>query len=277
MKKILALLMSTAVLVGSLTGCGKSDKKTPSDSDDTKITDQDLLDKDEKDTEEDVDPNSIVDNERDVADDESGAPLADDKDSDDSSKDKTDADKDDDKDADLSSLDGTIFDGMDEDDLNKIIYGDGTEAFDPDSTLDDIAKSDLPDVKVDFKDIVLVDTVDYVVTLTDFKPMDSYGPTFEVKLENNSDKDVLFSMENMVINGVATDDVWNMDVKAGKTVTDHIFFSAQDLIDLGINYIDTVKADFDVFDNHDFVTSYYSSDVEWSVETTGTDLPPVND
>lgn len=123
-------------------------------------------------------------------------------------------------------------------------------------------------------EVVLVDNDDFTMTLTGYDPEGSWGPTFEALVENKMDKDAYFGLRNIVVNGVMCSPAWSENVPAGKKTYTEISWFAEDLEGVGINYIESVRGQLNVYDSETYDDIYWG-DVSWNVDTSDQTGPSV--
>lgn len=112
---------------------------------------------------------------------------------------------------------------------------------------------------------VLADDGQVVMTVESFDPDGDWGPTFEVLLENKTDKSLVFDLRNVVVDGIMSDPFWAETVPAGKSAYSEISWYPDDLEAVGIHYIETVSGELHVFDD-DSYDDVYVGQVSWSLD-----------
>ena len=127
-----------------------------------------------------------------------------------------------------------------------------------------------------FEETVLVDNDDFSLIVEEYDPAGSRGPTFSVALENKSERPLEFVLDDIAVDDMLTDNYWSEEVSAGKKAYSKIEFRNADLDEVGINYIESVRARLWVYDSEDYTADdLYDDEVSWSVTVTGTDEPPL--
>lgn len=92
------------------------------------------------------------------------------------------------------------------------------------------------------------------------------GPELKVLVENSSDKNIVFSGSEYVVNGVTISGYAYIDVAAGKKTNGAISFSQDDLETAGIHCMATIMGmDFHVTDSDSYTTMF---DVPFSLVTS---------
>lgn len=123
------------------------------------------------------------------------------------------------------------------------------------------------------EETVLMDNDDITVTLTDYDPDDTiWGPTFEVLIENESDRDMGFRLDDASVNGVMCDASAYAEVSAGRKSYDKFSWNLGALKASGINYIEHVEGTLVVDDNNSY-DRLYTEPVSWDVNVGETDVP----
>ena len=112
------------------------------------------------------------------------------------------------------------------------------------------ARPEASDVSSEAGEIVLVNTADVCVIISDMKTADDIF-SMKIYLENKSDLTVMFSMENAVANGYVANPYWTAEIAPGKKKNDTV--SIYDLSEKGI--ADTVSIfsfDLRAYDSNDW-------------------------
>lgn len=125
------------------------------------------------------------------------------------------------------------------------------------------------------EETVLAEDEQLSVTVTDFDPEGEDGPTFELLLENKSDKGLVFALENAAVNGVMCDPFWTESVPAGQKVYSKLYWYDEDLQTVGVSYVQSVAAQLDVWEDESY-DDVYSELVSWELTVGRTDVPPVS-
>lgn len=104
-------------------------------------------------------------------------------------------------------------------------------------------------------DIVLVDNEDCSVILTKVDPNGEWGYTWELYLENKTDKNLMFSMDRVSVNNLMCDPYWASSVSAGMKSNEEISWY-DDFETLGIDNATLVEFDLSVYDEDDWMAEY---------------------
>lgn len=111
---------------------------------------------------------------------------------------------------------------------------------------------------------VLLDNEQVTVTVESFDPDGEWGPTFEVLLENRTDKTLFFELHDVAVDGVMCDPLWAETVPAGESVRSGISWYPEELEDIGIRYIETVSGELDISSDED--GEVYKGQVSWDLD-----------
>jgi hypothetical protein len=130
---------------------------------------------------------------------------------------------------------------------------------------------------VTFAETALLSTDECAVTALSFDPDAFWGPMFTFLLENNTDKTLMFCIEDASVNGVMCDPFWACQVEPGKKANSEVSWMEDTLADCGINYLEHVEFKLRVYDSEDWsVDDLFSGIVTLEVENTSA-LPPVSE
>lgn len=127
-----------------------------------------------------------------------------------------------------------------------------------------------PEISVE--ETVLADNEDITVTITGYDPGGFMGPSFEVLLENHTDKDLSYSMIDVSVNGVMCRPSFDEDVAAGKKSYVDLEWFSSDLEESGINYIETVSGTL-LANERETYDEVYRGAVSWATAVGETDVP----
>lgn len=164
---------------------------------------------------------------------------------------------------------------------NKDDDKDDDKDNDKDSDKDDDKDSDKDDndsKKVTVEETVIYDENDIKVTV---KSLDEgwSGPELKVLVENNTDKDIAFSADEFIINGITLSGFGYVEAAAGKKANDTISFYEEQLELCGIETIATiVGVDAHIFDSESYddlyetpfsITTSAGADYEQIIDDSG--------
>lgn len=102
------------------------------------------------------------------------------------------------------------------------------------------------------QDVVLVDDENCTMKLVSISPDNDWGYTWNVFMENKTDKNLMFSLDNVSINGVMCDPFWASIVSAGKKSNEEISWMTEDFEQLGITDVTVVEFELSIYDDDDW-------------------------
>ena len=103
------------------------------------------------------------------------------------------------------------------------------------------------------KENVLADTDDVTVKITSVDENGMLGYTLNVYLENNTDLELMFTVENVSVNGFMVDPMWADTVDAGKKANETISFLKSDFEKNGIEAVEEITLTLRIYDNNDWM------------------------
>lgn len=104
-----------------------------------------------------------------------------------------------------------------------------------------------------FEEIVLVDNEDLTFKITAVENDDLWGYTLKVFLENKTDKELMFTLDNTSINGFMCDPFWAETVAAGKKSNTTISWFESEFEANGIETVEQIDFTLRVYDNGDWM------------------------
>lgn len=107
-----------------------------------------------------------------------------------------------------------------------------------------------------FSEITLVDDENCTVIVKSIDPDNLFGYTLNVYLENKTDKELMFSVDKVSVNGFMCDPFWASSVSAGKKANEQISFSESDFETNSIQEVTDISFTLNVYDNNDWTTDY---------------------
>ena len=110
-----------------------------------------------------------------------------------------------------------------------------------------------PTTEPAFQDIVLADTEDVTVKITGVDENGLLGCTLNVYLENKTDLELMFSVENVSVNGYMVDPFWADSVDAGKKANETMTFLKSDFEKNGIQKVEEITLTLRAYDNNDWM------------------------
>ena len=103
-----------------------------------------------------------------------------------------------------------------------------------------------------FDEIVLAENENVSVKITDVDQNNFWGYTLKVYLENKTDRELMFTVESVSVNGYMCDPFWAASVAAGKKANEEISFSESDFESNGIEAVEEITFTLRVFDSQDW-------------------------
>ena len=101
------------------------------------------------------------------------------------------------------------------------------------------------------KEQVLVEDENITVKFTGTQEDSLWGYTVKVYLENNTEKDLMFSVDDVSVNGFMCDPFWASTVAAGKKANEKITFSEAAFKENGIEAVEEISFTLHVYDSND--------------------------
>lgn len=125
----------------------------------------------------------------------------------------------------------------------------------PSSTQPTEAPTESPTVQeqYDFEEIVLFESPSAAVRITGIDEDNLWGYSLKAYLENNSDRNLMYSMEDVAVNGIMCDPFWAKSVSANAKANDSISFSDSTLKKNGITEITEITGTLRINDNDDWL------------------------
>ncbi|PID79548.1 MAG: hypothetical protein CSB19_02195, partial [Clostridiales bacterium] len=136
------------------------------------------------------------------------------------------------------------------------------------------AKKDDKDVKVDKSTIekqVLFEEKGIKVTALKLVQDDIMGPGIKLLVENNSDKDINISSDNISINDYMIESYFSSDVSVGKKVNDTLYFEEEEIANAGIKVIEAINLQFKVYDKENYDEIFTTDLIVINTSAFGTD------
>lgn len=101
-------------------------------------------------------------------------------------------------------------------------------------------------------EIVLFDEENCTMIVTGFDPDNMWGYTVNVYLENKTDKDLMFSINDAAVNGFMCDPFWATTVAAGKRSNTAISWMTSDFEANDITEVESLSLPIRVYDENDW-------------------------
>lgn len=100
---------------------------------------------------------------------------------------------------------------------------------------------------------VFADTQDYQFVILSVEPDNFWGYTLKCYLENNTDTTLMFSWEDVSVNGLMIDSFWAQEVAAGKRAYGEISFFSTDFEDNGITDVEEIEFKLQITNYEDWL------------------------
>lgn len=104
-----------------------------------------------------------------------------------------------------------------------------------------------------FKEIVLADNEDVTVKITSIEEDAIFGYTLKVFLENKTDKELIFTVDDVSVNGFMCDPFWAQSVAAGKKSNSSLSWLSSSFEENGIELVEDINFTLRVYDSDDFL------------------------
>lgn len=103
-----------------------------------------------------------------------------------------------------------------------------------------------------FEETVLVDNNDILFKITAIENDPIWGYTMKTQIENRSDKDLMFSLNDVSVNGYMCEPYFAVTVSAGMKANKDISFSTDSFETIGITHVTDVEFELRVYDNNNW-------------------------
>ena len=129
-----------------------------------------------------------------------------------------------------------------------------TDPTQPTNPSDTTAESTQPEeTKPEFQENVLIDNENCTVKITAMDADSIWGYAINVYLENKTNKELMFTIDNVSVNGYMCDPFWAASVAAGKKANEQIGFTDDDFEKNGIEKVNEITFTLRVYDNDDWM------------------------
>ena len=146
-----------------------------------------------------------------------------------------------------------------------VLSGCGSEDNDDTSgakTADNGKNDKKEDVELSIEKTVLVDQDGIKVTATEVKEDEIFGKEINMLVENNTDKDVTVSCDDLIINNYMVTNLFVCSVSAGKKSNEGLDISSTELKEENIENIGLIEMTFNVYDSDSYDTIFKTDIVE---------------
>lgn len=106
-----------------------------------------------------------------------------------------------------------------------------------------------------FGEIVLVDNDDCTFKITGVDESSIWGYTLKVFLENKTDKELMFTLDNTSVNGFMCDPYWAESVAPGMKSNTTVSWFETDFEENGIETVEEIIFTLRVYDNNDWAAA----------------------
>lgn len=103
-----------------------------------------------------------------------------------------------------------------------------------------------------FEEIILADTEHCTFKITSIDADNIWGYTLNVYLENKTEKELMFSLDDVAVNGFMCDPFWASTVAPGMKANEEISFSDSDFEKNGIEDVTDITFTLQVYDANDW-------------------------
>ena len=104
-----------------------------------------------------------------------------------------------------------------------------------------------------FTPVVLKDDENVTVRIEAVETDNIWGYTLKVFLENKTDKELMFTVNNVSVNGFLCDPLWAATVDAGMKANEEISFSESDFEKNNIENVEQITFTLRIYDNGDWL------------------------
>ena len=119
-----------------------------------------------------------------------------------------------------------------------------------------VPETTVPETTAPFAELTLVDDENCTVIIKGYDGNALLGYGVKVYLENKTDKELMFSISEVSVNGYMCDPFWATTVSAGKKANEQITFFESDLEANGIEAVEEITFTLNVYDNADWLAEY---------------------
>ena len=124
-----------------------------------------------------------------------------------------------------------------------------------------VPETTIPETTVPAAEVTLVDEENCTVIIKGYDEDALLGYGVNVYLENKTDKELMFSLGEVSVNGYMCDPFWARTVSAGKKANEQITFLESDLEANGIEKVEEISFTLNVYDSGDWLSEYLVKEV----------------
>ena len=113
----------------------------------------------------------------------------------------------------------------------------------------------------DFPETIIVDDENCTVKITSIEADDMWGYTLKVYLENKTDLNLMYSLDQVSVNGYMCDPFWATTVNAGMKANEDISFTKESFKECGITDVTDITFKLRVYDDEDWTADALVEDM----------------
>lgn len=146
--------------------------------------------------------------------------------------------------------------GGGESETNSTTGNSTTEEIINEATVDTATETTQAPTEPEFEEIVIVDNDDFTFSITGIGEDSFWGYTISVFVENKTDTEVIFSWNNVSVNGFMCDPFWAVSVPAGLKTNENISFFQEDFELNGITEVTDITFTLSTLDAETWEESF---------------------
>lgn len=112
-----------------------------------------------------------------------------------------------------------------------------------------------------FQEIILVDNENLMFKVTDVVNDTVWGYSLKVQIENRTDKDLMFSLNDVSVNGFMYDPFFAVTVTSGMKANKDISFGTDGFEEIGIQDVTDIQFELRVYDSNDWSSDPLIEDI----------------
>ena len=120
-----------------------------------------------------------------------------------------------------------------------------------------VPETTVPETTAPAVEVVLVDDENCTVIVKGYDENALLGYGVNVYLENKTDKELMFSIDEVSVNGFMCDPFWAKTVSAGKKANEQITFFDSDFESNGIETVEEITFTLKVYDSNDWLADKF--------------------
>lgn len=114
---------------------------------------------------------------------------------------------------------------------------------------------------IPFEETVLVDNEDCTVKITGIDADNIWGYTLNAYVENKTDKELMFTLNNVSVNGFMCDPLWAVTVTPGMKANEEISFLSADFDRNGVETVTEIALTLRVYDSNDWSADDFVNEI----------------